>query len=97
MPLKIQAASPEEHAFAAEVNKRLATTGAKVNAFTVLNEDRLSHVYGLVFTYGPKRHTITADAPFHYDSPDEIVEKVKRWLASSGGNDLYSPDLKYAE
>jgi hypothetical protein len=97
MPLKIQAASAEEHAFAAEANKRLATTGARIAAFSLVNNETETRSYGLVFTYGPKRHTITADAPFHYDSPDEIVDRVKRWLATSGGNDLYSPDLKYAE
>ncbi len=97
MPLKIQAASPEEHAFAAEVNKRLAGTGARISAFSLLDIETKADSWGLVFTYGPKRHTITADAPFHYDSADEIVEKVKRWLASSGSNNLYSPDLKYAE
>ncbi len=49
MPLKIQAACPEEHAFAAEVNKRLASTGAKVNAFTFLLTEAPSK---------PTRHSI---------------------------------------
>ena len=97
MPLKIQAASPEEHAFAAEVNKRLASSGARISAFSLLNTETETRSYGLVFTYGPKRHTITADSAFHYDSPDDVMDRVKRWLASSGSNNLYSPDLKYAE
>jgi hypothetical protein len=97
MPLKIQAASPEEHAFAAEVNKHLSDTGARISAYSIVNTDLGTISYGLVFTYGPRRRTITSDAPFHYDSADEIVDRVKRWLASSGTNNLYSPDLKYAE
>jgi hypothetical protein len=100
MPLKIQAASPEEHAFAAEVNKRLASArcaGARISAFSLLNTETQTRTYGLVFTYGPKRETISDPTPFHYDSPDDVVDRVKRWLASSGSNNLYSPDLKYAE
>ena len=97
MPLKIQAASPEEHAFAAEVNKRLASTGARVNAFTTVDTETEEKSYRLTFQYGSKRTTIAANGPFHYDSPDDVVDRVKRWLASSGSNNLYSPDLKYAE
>src|SRR5258706_11059485 len=97
MPLKIEAASPEEHAIGAEVNKRLAYNGAKVNAFSLLNTETQESTYHLTFQYGPKRHTIQADAPFHTDSVDDVVDRVKRWLASSGTNNLYSPDLKYAE
>jgi hypothetical protein len=97
MPLKIQAASPEEHAFAAKVNKRLAGTGAKINAFSLLNSETQESTYHLTFQYGPKRHTIQADAPFHTDSVDDVVDRVKRWLASSGSNNLYSPDPKFAE
>ena len=97
MPLKIQAASPEEHAFAAEVNKRLASTGARISAFSLLDAETQTRTYGLVFTYGPKRETISDPTPFHYDSPDDVVDRVKRWLASSGTNNLYSPDPKFAE
>jgi len=97
MPLKIQAASPEEHAFAAEVNKRLNGTGAKVNAFTRMETETQAISYGLTFQYGPKRYTITSDGPFHSDSPQDVVDRVKRWLAGSNANNLYSPDLKYAE
>ena len=97
MPLKIQAASPEEHAFAAEVNKRLASTGARISAFSLYDIQTDTASYGLVFTYGPKRHTITSDIAFHHDPPDDVVDRVKRWLASSGTNNLYSPDPKFAE
>ncbi len=45
MPLKIQAASPEEHAFAAQVNKRLAGTGARVNAYETVDKDSDAREY----------------------------------------------------
>ena len=97
MPSKIQPASAEEYVFCQEVNKLLGPRGAAVNAFTKIDEETGATTYGLTFQYGPKRLTIMTDAPFHYDPPGDIVERVKRWLAGSGANNLYSPDLKYAD
>lgn len=97
MPLKYAPASVEETEFAAKVNDKLRSTGAKVTAFSVTESADNSTAYHLTFQYGTRRHTIRSDAPFHLDSVDDIEQRVKRWLASSGTNNLYSPDLKYAE
>lgn len=97
MPAKIQPASAEEYVFTQEVNKLLGGSGARVNAFTTVDIDSGATNYGLTFQYGPRRHTIMSDAPFHIDAPGDVVDRVKRWLAGSGANNLYSPDPKYAE
>ena len=95
---KIEAASQEEHDFAAKVNLALEQAGgrASVSPFCRLDEDTQARMYGLVFSCGSKRHTITADAPFHYDSPDDVVARVKQWIATAGGRELYSDNPKYA-
>lgn len=97
MVTKVQTASAEEYVFTQEVNKALEGSGARVNAFTMVDQESGATRHGLTFQFGPKRHTITSDAPFHYDPPSDIVERVRRWLSSSGTNNLYSPDTKYAD
>jgi hypothetical protein len=97
MPLKIAPAFPEEYAFATEVNKRLASTGARILPFTMTDPESQASTYHLTFQLGPKRHTIAADAPFHLDSPDDVVGRVHDWIAGVGATERYSPDLKYAE
>jgi hypothetical protein len=94
--VKIEAASAEEHAFAATVNREMKEA-ATVSPFTQVDEATDTRTYCLVFSCGSKRHTITSDAPFHYDSPDEVVKRVQAWVANRGGQQLYSPDMKYAE
>jgi len=93
---KIQAASPEEHAFAAEVNKRLAAPRPHFCLLASRCRDADPNLR-------PCLH-LWPQAPYHhfrYELPlrfaDDVVDRVKRWLASSGTNNLYSPDLKYAE
>lgn len=96
MPLKIHPASPEEHAFASQVNKRLAGDAA-VHAFCLVNTENETRHYGLTFQCGSKRHTITADGPFHYDPVEDVVKRVREWMAGSSAGDRWSTDPKYAE
>lgn len=92
--IKIEPASQDEHAFASRVN--LALDGkAAVSPFCSFNEETQARTYGLVFSYGSKRYTITADSPFHDDPVEDVVKRVTRWLAGGAGQ-LYSPDPKYA-
>lgn len=90
MPLKIEPASAEEQAFAADVNRKLVNSGARVSVFSLLNIETQVRQYGVVFQLGSKRKTITADAPFHYDSPDDVISRVYAWI--KGGAELYTPD-----
>jgi hypothetical protein len=95
--LKIAPASPEEYVFAVEVNRRLAGTGASVVAFTQVDSDKQPKSYGLTFQCGSKRHTITADAPFCYDAPDDVVRRVQQWMAQVGNADRWTTDLEKAD
>lgn len=98
MSLKIQPASPEEHAFAAKVNKSLAGVGAAVHAFSMFNtETGAIQDYRLTFQCGAKRKTIMADGPFHHDPPEDVVKRVREWIAGNGATDRWSTDPKYAE
>jgi hypothetical protein len=95
--LKIQPASREEHAFAERVNGLLADTGARVTAFSLLNTETEVRGYGLTFSCGTKRTTINADSPFHYDPPQDVVKRVREWLAKGAHADRWSTAVKYAE
>jgi len=97
MALKIQPASPEEHAFAAEVNKRL--TEAKVIPFAMADpaNPETPPTYHLTVQLGSKRTTLTADAPFHLDSPEDVIKRVNEWSVSLRASNRWSTDLKYAD
>jgi hypothetical protein len=96
MPLKIAPASPEEHAFAAEVNKRLPD-GAKINAFELVEAESERRFYGLTFQYGSRRTTMQADSPFHLDPPEDVIKRVRDWIAGLSAANRWSTDLKYAD
>lgn len=91
----IAPASHEEHEFAAKVNLALKEA-ASVSPFCRLEGDPPVTTYGLVFSCGSKRHTITSDVPFHIDPVEDVVERVQAWLAKGGAGQLYSPDPRYA-
>jgi hypothetical protein len=99
MPLKIAPASPEEHAFAAEVNKRISDNGgaARVHAFTLIDTETEAKTYHLAFQYGSKRTTIAADSPFHLDPVEDIIKRVQDWIAGLSAANRWSTDLKYAD
>jgi len=78
---KIEPASPEEMAFAVEANKLLADIGAKISVFTMLDQEDGTRAYNVTFQCGSKRHSITSEAPFHYDPPADVAERVKQWIA----------------
>jgi hypothetical protein len=94
MTLKIAPASPEEYVFAQECNRLLTGTGASVHAFTQVDGDKQPAGYGLVMQCGGKRETITADTPFSYDPPEDVVRRVKQWVASAGQADRWTTDLE---
>lgn len=99
MAAKQQQATAEEFAFANDLNRRLAAYGATVSAYSTLDDDTQRRSYGLVFCHGSKRHTITSDVPFHYDSPDDLMEGVKKWLdgGDGGWSKRWSTDPRYAD
>lgn len=97
MTLKIAAATPEEYAFAQAVNQRLVGTGASVHAFTREDSETQAKTYGLTLQYGGKRTTLTAESPFHYDSPDDVVVRVKQWLAATSQGERWTTDLERAD
>lgn len=97
MTLKIAPATAEEYAFAQAVNQRLVGTGASVHAFTQVDSDKQPKSYGLTLQFGGKRTTLTADAPFHYDAPEDVVVRVKQWIAGAGQSDRWTTDLERAD
>jgi len=102
MPLKIQPASPDEHAFAAKVNEGLRDIGASISAYSLVDigpEGPTSAIrlHGLVFSCGGRRHSMQADSPFHYDPPEDVIQRVRDWVASRSHADRWSTDVKYAE
>jgi hypothetical protein len=97
MALKIGPASPEEHAFACQVNDRLVTIGAKVLPFEMVNSENGERHYHLTFQCGSKRTVVTADTPFHYDSVDDVVRQVQQWLATAGAGERWTTDLEKAD
>lgn len=97
MALKIQPASPEEHAFAAQVNKRLAGD-AFMHPFCMFNTETGTIVdYRLTFQCGRKRHTIMADSPFHYDPIEDVVKRVREWMGHIGQGERWTTDLERAD
>jgi hypothetical protein len=92
---KIAPASAEEYTFAQEVNRLLVGTGASVHAFTRVTDDGAKS-YALIFQCGGRRTERTADAPFHYDPPEEVVRTVREWMAGAGG-DRWTTDLEAAD
>lgn len=96
--LKIQPATAEEYAFAAEVNKRL-TDGARVTPSTVADpaNPEARPIYRLTFQLGSKRTTITSDAPFYLDPPEDVVKQVTDWIAGIAAANRWSTDPKDAE
>lgn len=97
MALKIAPATPEEYVFAQEVNKKLAAVGASVHAFTRVDSETDAKSYGLTFQAGSKRTTITADTPFCYDAPEDVVVRVKQWLAAASQGERWTTDLERAD
>jgi hypothetical protein len=97
MTLKIAPATAEEYTFAQEVNRKLASTGASVHAFTRVDTENKTACYGLIFQCGSKRETITADTPFCYDPPDDVVARVQRWMAGVTAGDRWTTDLERAD
>jgi hypothetical protein len=97
MTLKIAPATPEEYAFAQAVNQQLTGTGASVHAFTQVDSDKQPKSYGLTFQCGSKRTTITADAPFCYDAPEDVVVRVKQWLAAAAAGERWTTDIERAD
>jgi hypothetical protein len=73
MAAKTQPASAEESAFVVELNKHLSPYGAAAGGFTSFDDRTLRESYGLVFSRGSKRHTLTSDMPFSYDPPREVI------------------------
>lgn len=78
--LKASPPTPEEMAFCAEVNRRLAA--GKVSAYSMMDAESQARTYGLVFSLGSKRKTLQSDQPFHYDPPDDVIKRVREWTAS---------------
>jgi hypothetical protein len=97
MTLKIAPPSPEEHAFACQVNDRLVGTGARVVSFTLVNPKNQARTYHLTVQAGSKRTVLTADAPFHYDPPEDVVAKVKEWIGSASAGERWTTDLERAD
>jgi hypothetical protein len=95
--LKIAPATAEEYTFAQEVNRKLASTGASVHAFTRVNTEDDTRTYGLILQCGAKRETITADTPFCYDPPDDVVARMQRWMAGVTAGDRWTTDLEKAD
>jgi hypothetical protein len=95
--LKIAAASPEEHRFAAVVNARLTDTGARVLPFEMVNAENGARTYHLTLQYGAKRTVITADSPFHYDPPEDVTRRVREWMASAAQASRWTTDLEAAD
>jgi hypothetical protein len=97
MTEKIASATPEEYVFAREVNRRLAGTGASVHPFTMIDSESARQSYRLTLQCGGKRTTLSADAPFHYDPPEDVVAKVKEWIDSASAGERWMTDLERAD
>jgi hypothetical protein len=97
MTLKIAPATPEEYAFAQAVNQKLVGTGASVHAFTMIDSESGRQSYRLTLQCGSKRTTLSADAPFHYDPPEDVVAKVKEWIDSASVGERWTTDLERAD
>ncbi len=95
--LKIAPASPEEHAFASEVNARLKVSGARVTPHEIVNTQTQAKTYHLVLQCGSKRTGLTADSPFHYDAVEDVVKRVHQWLAGAKLADRWTTDLGAAD
>ena len=80
--MTIAPASLEERAFANEVAERIAEIDVKVWPFEMVDKDGTRR-YALTVERGHKRHTIYADVPWHYDSPDDVVQRIQDWAARS--------------
>lgn len=93
--LMIGAAIPEERAFAADVNKRLAD-GVTVHPFERAPADG-EREWCLTFQYGTRRHTISSESPWHYDSPDEVVRRVMDWVARAHQANRWTTSLEAAD
>ena len=95
--MKTQPAQPEEYAFAAEVNAQLNGQGAAVIPFMqyMAADDR--YHYALTFQCGSRRHTITSDTPFHYDSVDDVVKRVEQWITGTRMSNRWTTSLEDAE
>ena len=96
-PPKHQPAQPEEYAFAVEVNRQLAGQGAAVVAFMQHDPATDRYQYALTFQCGSRRHTITSETPFHYDSVDDLVKRVEQWIAGIRTTIRWTTSLEDAE
>lgn len=98
MTLKIQPAPPEEQAFAAQVNKVLHGSGAAVHPYLLVDtETGRVQEYRLTCQCGSKRHTISADGPFHYDPAEDVIKRVREWMAAAGAGERWTTDLERAD
>jgi hypothetical protein len=98
--LKIASATAEEYIFAQDCNRALAGAGASVHPFCMVEHHDDGHEtrsYRLTMQCGGKRSTLQADSPFHYDPPDDVVRRVKEWIAGACHSGRWTTDLEKAD